>query len=312
MKAAPFAYHRPDAVNEAVDLLAEYGDDAKILAGGQSLVPMLAMRLTHFENLVDISRIDELVGIDLCNGEVRIGAATPHAFVGMDDEVADSVPLLTLATPYIGHFQIRTRGTLGGAIAHADPAAEYAAVALALDARMEAVSPRGAREIPANEFFTGLWETSLAPDEILTAVRFPVWGARSGFAVEEFARRHGDFAIAGAAVAVELDDDHRVTRCGIGLLGLGSTPLRGSPAEDAVLGPSRRRDHRGRGRPAGDQLTRRHPGRPTGVCRLSSQGRRHDGRPRLEICDRGGKQCMSGRYRCPSTDSRPKRPWSRG
>jgi aerobic carbon-monoxide dehydrogenase medium subunit len=238
MKAAAFAYHRPDAVEEAVDLLAEFGDDAKILAGGQSLVPMLAMRLTHFDNLVDISRIDELVGIDLCDGGIRIGAATPHAFVGMDDEVADSVPLLTLATPYIGHFQIRTRGTLGGAIAHADPAAEYAAVALALDAQMEAVSPRGTRDIPAKEFFTGLWENSMAADEILTAVRFPVWGARSGFAVEEFARRHGDFAIAGAAVAVELDDDSRVSRCGIGLLGLGSTPLRGSPAEEAVIGRS--------------------------------------------------------------------------
>src|SRR6478609_6445445 len=231
MKAAPFAYHRPGAVNEAVDLLAEYGDDAKTLAVGQSLVPMLAMRLTHFDNLVDISRIEELVGIDLCDNEVRIGAATSHAFVGMDDEVADSVPLLTLATPYIGHFQIRTRGTLGGAIAHADPAAEYAAVALALDAHMEAVSPRGARDIPASEFFTGLWENSMAADEILTAVRFPVWGARSGFAVEEFARRHGDFAI-----AVQFDGQSRVKRCGIGLLGLGSTPLRGSPAEEAVLG----------------------------------------------------------------------------
>jgi hypothetical protein len=105
MKAAAFAYHRPGAVEEAVDLLAEYGDDAKILAGGQSLVPMLAMRLTHFENLVDISRIDELVGIDLCDGEVRIGAATRHAFVGMDDEVADSVPLLTLATPTSATFK---------------------------------------------------------------------------------------------------------------------------------------------------------------------------------------------------------------
>jgi carbon-monoxide dehydrogenase medium subunit len=154
----------------------------------------------------------------------------------MDDEVAESVPLLTLATPYIGHFQIRTRGTLGGAIAHADPAAEYAAVALALDAQMEALSPRGARDIPANEFFTGLWENSMASDEILTAVRFPVWGARSGFAVEEFARRHGDFAIAGAAVAVELDEGAHVSRCGIGLLGLGSTPLRGTPAEQAVVG----------------------------------------------------------------------------
>ena len=238
MKAAPFAYHRPDSVKEAADLLDEFGEDAKILAGGQSLVPMLAMRLTHFENLVDISRIDELQSIDLCDGEVRIGAGTPHAFVGMDDEVADSVPLLTLATPHIGHFQIRTRGTLGGAIAHADPAAEYAAVALALDAQMEAVSSKGTRQIPAAEFFTGLWETSLLTGEILTAVRFPVWGDRSGFAVEEFARRHGDFAIAGAAVAVELDTDDRIARCGIGLLGLGSTPLRGRAAEEAVIGRS--------------------------------------------------------------------------
>lgn len=236
MKAAPFAYHRPDTVDEAVHLLAEYGDDAKILAGGQSLVPMLAMRLAYFENLVDISRLDELRGIDLVDGEVRIGAATPHAFVGMDDEVADSAPLLTLATPYIGHFQIRTRGTLGGAIAHADPAAEYAAVALTLDAQMEAVSPRGRRQIPAAEFFTGLWETSLGSDEILTAVRFPVWSGRCGFAVQEFARRHGDFAIAGATVGIKLDARDRVSRCGIGLLGLGSTPKRASRAEDAVVG----------------------------------------------------------------------------
>ena len=236
MKAAPFAYHRPDSVKEATDLLDEFGDDAKVLAGGQSLVPMLAMRLTHFENLIDISRIDELQSIDLCDDGVRVGAGTPHAFVGMDDEVADSVPLLTLATPYIGHFQIRTRGTLGGAIAHADPAAEYAAVALALDAQMEAASSQGTRKIPAAEFFTGLWETSLQSDEILTAVKFPVWGGRSGFAVEEFARRHGDFAIAGAAVAIELDSDDRISRCGIGLLGLGSTPLRGTAAECAVVG----------------------------------------------------------------------------
>ncbi|WP_347220985.1 FAD binding domain-containing protein [Mycolicibacterium poriferae] len=236
MKAAPFAYHRPESVKEAADMLAEFGDEAKVLAGGQSLVPMLAMRLTHFDNLIDISRVDELCGIDLDHGAVRVGATTSHALVGMDDEVADSVPLLTMATPHIGHFQIRTRGTLGGAIAHADPAAEYAAVALALDADMEAHSSRGARTIPAAEFFTGLWETSLASDEILTAVRFPVWDGRSGFAVHEFARRHGDFAIAGAVAAVQVDADDRVSRCGVGLLGLGSTPLRGTTAEDALVG----------------------------------------------------------------------------
>ncbi|MGV9799896.1 FAD binding domain-containing protein [Mycobacterium sp. NPDC003449] len=236
MKASPFAYHRPGSVTEAVAVLGEYGDDAKVLAGGQSLVPMLAMRLTHFENLVDISRVSELNDIERVGDQVRIGAGTPHAMVGMDDEVAESVPLLSLATPHIGHFQIRTRGTLGGAIAHADPAAEYAAVALALDATIEATSTRGTREIPAAEFFTGLWETSLAADEILTAVRFPVWSGRCGFAVQEFARRHGDFAIAGAVVGLELDDDNRVTRCGIGLLGLGPTPKRATPAEDAVIG----------------------------------------------------------------------------
>jgi len=236
VKAAAFTYHRPDTVAEAVQMLGEFGEDAKILAGGQSLVPMLAMRLTYFENLIDISRIDELKNIELSEDELSVAAGTPHSLVGMDDEVADSVPLLTLSTPYIGHFQIRTRGTLGGAIAHADPAAEYAAVALALDATIEATSSRGRRDIPAADFFTGLWETSLAPDEILTAVRFPVWGGRSGFAVEEFARRHGDFAIAGATVAIELDDEDRVARCGIGLLGLGSTPLRASAAEDAVVG----------------------------------------------------------------------------
>jgi carbon-monoxide dehydrogenase medium subunit len=236
MKAAGFAYHRPDTVAEAAQMLGEFGDEAKILAGGQSLVPMLAMRLTYFENLIDISRVDELKNIERRDDELWVAAGTPHALVGMDDEVAESVPLLTLSTPHIGHFQIRTRGTLGGAIAHADPAAEYAAVALALDATMEATSSRGRREIPAAEFFTGLWETSLAADEILTAVRFPVWGGRCGFAVEEFARRHGDFAIAGATVAVQLDDDDRVTRCGVGLLGLGSTPLRGTAAEVAVTG----------------------------------------------------------------------------
>lgn len=236
MKAAPFAYHRPGTVAEATELLGGFGGDAKILAGGQSLVPMLAMRLTHFENLIDISRIDELRDIDRRGDTVWVGAGTPHALVGLDDEVAESVPLLTRSTPFIGHFQIRTRGTLGGAIAHADPAAEYAAVALTLDAEIEATSTRGSRRIPAADFFTGLWETALAADEVLTGVGFPVWSGRCGFSVQEFARRHGDFAIAGATVAVELGDDGTVTRCAIGLLGLGPTPRRATVAERAVLG----------------------------------------------------------------------------
>lgn len=236
MKPAPFEYHRPDSVDVAATMLAEFGEDAKILAGGQSLVPMLSLRLAYFDNLVDISRLDELKGIERRNGTLWIGAGTTDATVGADSEVQAAVPLLTRVTPFIGHFQIRNRGTLGGSIAHADPAAEYPAVALALDAEMEAVSPRGRRQIPAADFFAGLWETALEPDEVLAGVRFPVWGGRSGFAVQEFARRHGDFAIAGAVVAVELDENDRFSRCAIGLMGLGSTPRRATAAKAAAVG----------------------------------------------------------------------------
>ncbi len=236
MKPASFDYHRPATVEQAVGLLAELGDDAKVIAGGQSLVPMLAMRLAYFDHLIDISRLSELQGIERRGDQLWIGAGTTEATVGADAQVRQTVPLLTLATPYVGHFQIRNRGTLGGSIAHADAAGEYPAVALTLDAVMEAASPRGHREIAAADFFTGVWETAMEPDEVLTAVRFPLWGNRSGFAVREFARRHGDYAIAGALVGVQIDEDDRVSRCAIGLLGLGSTPRRATAAEQAVVG----------------------------------------------------------------------------
>ena len=236
MKPASFEYHRPGSVDDATRMLAEFGDDAKILGGGQSLVPMLSLRLAFFDHLIDVSRLKELKGIERHDGTLRIGAGTTDATVGADEQVAAAVPLLTRVTPFIGHFQIRSRGTLGGSIAHADPAGEYPAVALALDAEMEAVSPSDRRSIPAADFFTGLWETALEPDEVLVGVRFPVWDGRSGFAVQEFARRHGDFAIAGAVIAVSVDADARVSRCGIGLMGLGSTPRRASAAEAAVVG----------------------------------------------------------------------------
>jgi carbon-monoxide dehydrogenase medium subunit len=236
MKPAAFDYHRPDAVEDAVSLLAELGEDAKILAGGQSLVPMLSMRLAYFDHLIDIARLSELRGIELRGRELWIGAGTTEAVVGADDQVRQAVPLLTRATPFVGHFQIRNRGTLGGSVAHADAAGEYPAAALTLDAVMEVISPRGRREIAAADFFVGLWETTMAPDEVLTGVRFPVWDGRSGFSIHEFSRRHGDFAIAGALVAVQLDDDDRVSRCGIGLLGLGATPRRATAAEAAVIG----------------------------------------------------------------------------
>lgn len=236
MKPAVFDYHRPDTVEEAVRLLAELGEEAKILAGGQSLVPMLSMRLAFFDHLIDISRLRELQGIESRRDQLWIGAGTTEAKIGANAQVRESVPLLTRVTPFIGHFQIRNRGTLGGSIAHADAAGEYPAVALTLDATMEVLSPRGRREINASDFFAGLWETSMEPDELLSAVRFPLWNSRSGFAVQEFARRHGDYAIAGALVAVEVDDNDRVSRCAIGLLGLGSTPRRATAAEAAVVG----------------------------------------------------------------------------
>lgn len=236
MKPAVFDYHRPGTVEEAVRTLAELGDDAKVLAGGQSLVPMLSMRLAFFDHLIDISRLGELQGIERRGDQLWIGAGTTEAKVGADSQVREAVPLLTRATPFIGHFQIRNRGTLGGSIAHADAAGEYPAVALTLDAVMEVLSPRGRREINASDFFAGLWETRMEPDELLTGVRFPVWNNRSGFAIQEFARRHGDYAIAGALVALSLDDQDRVSRCAIGLLGLGSTPRRATAAEEYAIG----------------------------------------------------------------------------
>ncbi|HYV59305.1 MAG TPA: xanthine dehydrogenase family protein subunit M [Acidimicrobiia bacterium] len=236
MKPAPFEYHAPDTVAEAAGLLAELGDGAKVLAGGQSLVPMLALRLAVFEHLVDIGHVAELQGIERRDDSLWVGAGTTQARVEASAEAAAAVPLLTKATPFIGHFQIRNRGTLGGSIAHADPAAEYPAVALALDASMQVVSSAGSRTIPARDFFDGLWTTTMEPDELLAGVSFPIWGGRSGFAVEEFARRHGDFAIAGAAVGLQVDGPGAIRRCAIGLIGLGSTPERAEAAELELVG----------------------------------------------------------------------------
>jgi carbon-monoxide dehydrogenase medium subunit len=235
MKPAPFEYHAPTSVEEAVALLADRGDEAKVLAGGQSLIPMLNLRLTRFEALVDIGRIPALRTIEQVDGAVRIGAMVPQCEIERDGLVAKALPLLARATPLIGHFQIRSRGTLGGSIAHADPAAEYPAAALALDAQLEAQGPGGVRTIGAAEFFAGTWTTALEPDEVLTGVRIGEWGPGTGVAVRELARRHGDFAVAGVVCAVQLDGG-TVARAAIALLGMGSTPLRARAAEAALVG----------------------------------------------------------------------------
>ncbi|MGD0699678.1 MAG: FAD binding domain-containing protein [Trebonia sp.] len=263
MKPAPFEYHAPASVKEAVELLAELGDGAKLIAGGQSLIPLLALRLAAFGHLIDIRDVPGMRGISgrdgaVFGGAVWIGAGTTQAAIGRSALVAANVPLLALATPLIGHFQIRNRGTIGGSLAHAEAAAEYPAVALTLDAAIETVSPRGRRSITANEFFTGIWSTALEPDELLTGVVFRTGGSRAGFAIEEFSRRPGDFAVAGAAIAIELEDGPRadgpgpdgtgrgtgeqgagrarVSRCAIGLFGLGPTPLRAAAVEANLIG----------------------------------------------------------------------------
>jgi len=234
MKPAPFTLHAPESIGEVLGLLAGHGDEAKVLAGGQSLVPMLALRLTRFGHLVDVNRVGELSGVTRAGGWLRVGATTRHSVLAQDTDVVAAVPLLALATAKVGHFQIRNRGTIGGALAHADPAAEQPAVALALDAVMEVTSEQGRREVPAAEFFEGTWATALGPEEVLSAVRFPVWEGRRGFAVEELVRRHGDFALVGVVCGVTLGD-RGVERAALGLFGVGATPLRARRAEDALV-----------------------------------------------------------------------------
>jgi len=236
VKPASFEYHAPTTVGEAVGLLADHADECKPLAGGQSLVPMLALRLTRFEHLVDLNRAPELVGVTRADSTLRVGAMTRQRVVERDADVAVATPLLARAMPFVGHTQIRNRGTVGGSIAHADPASELPAVMLALGATMEVASKASTRAVPSRDFFEGTWTTCLADDELLVAVHVPVWEGRCGFAFDEVARRSGDFALAGVAAAVELGGNGAVQRVALGLLGMGSTPLRATQAEEALLG----------------------------------------------------------------------------
>jgi carbon-monoxide dehydrogenase medium subunit len=238
VKPAPFELHSPTTVEDVVAVLTEHGDEAKPLAGGQSLVPMLALRLTRFEHLVDLNGVGALATITLDGDHVRIGACARQAAVGRDPVVAQHAPLLTEATPLIGHFQIRNRGTMGGSVAHADPASEYPAVALALGAALEVTSTGGTRLVAADEFFTGTWTTVLESEELLTAIVVPASRGRRGQAIEEVARRHGDFALAGAVAVVDVDAQDRVTNAAIAMFGMGSTPLRAPDAERALVGQS--------------------------------------------------------------------------
>ena len=236
MKPAPFEYHAPTTVDDALAILADLGDDAKVLAGGQSLVPMLNLRLARFDHLVDIGRIDELRGIGRANGSLRVGAGTRDSVIEFDPTVAADVPLLAAVTPYIGHYQIRNRGTIGGSLVHADPAAEYPAVAVALDATFDVVSTRGAGRIPAADFFTGVWSTAAghrraAQVRRVPRVERPVRVRRRR--VRQAPRRLRDRRRRGGGRARPGDV---VARSAIAVFGVSGTPIRATATEAALSG----------------------------------------------------------------------------
>jgi aerobic carbon-monoxide dehydrogenase medium subunit len=235
MKLPYVEYEAPTTVAEAVGLLAEHEDEASVLAGGQSLIPLMALRLARPAVLVDINGIGELSGVSVTDGRVAIGAMTREYVAEESQTIADTVPLLAAALPLIGHEAIRSRGTIGGSLAHADPAAELPAVALALDAEFVLRGRARGRVIPAADWFQGYLATSRRPDEMLTEVRFPAAKPGTGVAFEEVARRHGDFAIVGVAVSLTLTDGV-ISDARLAFAGVGDVPVRATDAEELLVG----------------------------------------------------------------------------
>ena len=235
MKPAPFAYHRPESVAEALDLMAGLGDDAKALAGGQSLVPMMNFRLARPTHLVDLNRLHELDYVRDEGAFVEVGAMTRVRAVERGRTVADRLPILPEALALVGHPQIRNRGTVGGSLAHADPAAELPALALALDAQLVAGSSTGEMTLPAGEFLHGFFSSGLEPGELLLRFRFPVPEGRVGTGFAEFARRHGDFALAGVAAVLIAGGESGCREARVALLGVADTPVRASEAERILV-----------------------------------------------------------------------------
>lgn len=236
MKPAPFGYLAPRRRLEALEAMSEYGVDAKVLAGGQSLVPLLAMRLANPAVLVDLNRIKDLAFIRPFGEGLAIGAMTRQRAVETHRRVVGRIPLLAEAVRCIGHPQIRARGTIGGSLAHADPASELPAAATALDAHFVLASVRGERVLNSDQFFAGYLTTALEPDEMLTEVRLPALPPDGGWAFLEIARRHGDFALAGVAAVLRLDGDGRCTEARLVFTGVGPGPVRIPEAEQALLG----------------------------------------------------------------------------
>src|SRR4051812_28625800 len=237
MKPAPFEYEAPDTLPAALDLLARHGAEAKLLAGGQSLIPVMNFRLAQPALLVDLNRLADLSYVRRsAAGGLALGAMTRQRRLERDPLVAELAPLLAEAVPFIAHPQIRNRGTLGGSLSHADPAAELPAVAVALGARLRLARAGGERWVEARDFFAGLFATALEPDEILVEVEIPPPPARTGWAFLEVARRHGDYAQAGVAARVSLDAEGNCLEAGLTYLSLGSAPIFAREAPGLLVG----------------------------------------------------------------------------
>jgi len=237
MKPAPFKYVAATSLDQALSLKAQYGEDARFLAGGQSLIPAMNFRLARPAVLIDINGLTALAGVDRSKaGDIRIGALTRYRALERDGDFLKACPLFADALPHIGHPQIRNRGTIGGNLSHADPASELPAVATAMGARMSIKSSRGERDVAAADFFVGLLTTDLQPDEMLVEIALPAAKQRSGAAFMEIARRRGDFALAGVAAIVTLDDAGRCSDVRLALCGVGDTPVDASAAASSLIG----------------------------------------------------------------------------
>jgi carbon-monoxide dehydrogenase medium subunit len=234
VKPAPFAYAKARTLDHALELLDGAGD-ARLLAGGQSLIATLNMRLSHPALLIDINGVRGLDGITHENGHIEIGALVRHVQAEHSCDIARHAPLIALAMPHIGHPAIRNRGTIGGSLAFADPAAELPACLLALGGDVDVAGPQGQRTVAADDFFKGLFETALAPREVLTAVRVPVADVDTRVGFAEFARRHGDYAMAGLAACARADGK-RLAGVRLAYFGVGATPVRARNAEAALAG----------------------------------------------------------------------------
>jgi carbon-monoxide dehydrogenase medium subunit len=234
MFPAAFDYRAPSSLGEVLDLLGQHGDEAKVMAGGQSLIPLLKLRLASPALILDLGRLSSLSGVSRDSSTLRIGARTRHVDIEWDGSLREVCPLLTDAAPQISDPLVRNLGTVGGSLCHADPSGDWGSVMLALDAELVAASAAGERAIPARDFFDGPFTTTLRPDEVVTEIRVPL-RERSGGAYLKLERKVGDFATVGVAVQVELDDG-RVTRAGIGLTSVGPKNLKATAAEQALAG----------------------------------------------------------------------------